>query len=447
MNDHRRFRVVRTIAFAVCLVAAGTTGAADQAATGKARRVGILNAETWESAKGLLPDEFLARYRDGEWWHEIWEPAPDTPLYDADFIAAGKRNAGRYAIGAHGEVVEVATGKQPPFIYGPPFPEIDPADPKAGAKAVWNFAYQSYLLGNTVAYMNLEWVGTNGRERRLSTEVHQRFFDGQPPRYRPRENPQNFLFQQLTNITRPADLQGTVSLTHRFRDPTRRDQVWTYVPALRRVRAVSPVNRSDGFLGSDMSQDDGSYFDGKPEDFEWKLVGEGEVLAMYDRKSVLEGVHAVRALPEGGFMGTDPLTPRFAYQLPESRGLPWRPLDNSVILIRRPVWIVEGIPKDKYYLYGKLVLRFDKESWRGTYNSKYSWTGEIVNSYLPLVGRYFLIGEDWRNFAWAQFTLSQNWKMNRATTSLPDERNPSNKTRIAPEPGTFSVNALMQRGK
>ena len=79
---------------------------------------------------------------------------------------------------------------------------------------------------------------------------------------------------QISAVTGPADLQGTVALTHRFRDPGKRDQVWTYVPALRRVRAVSPSNRSDGFLGSDMSQDDGSYFDGKPEDFEWKLVGE-----------------------------------------------------------------------------------------------------------------------------------------------------------------------------
>jgi len=31
--------------------------------------------------------------------------------------------------------------------------------------------------------------------------------------------------------------------------------------ALRRVRAVSPANRSDGFLGSDMSQDDGAFFE------------------------------------------------------------------------------------------------------------------------------------------------------------------------------------------
>ena len=53
-----------------------------------------------------------------------------------------------------------------------------------------------------------------------------------------------------------------------------------------RVRAVSPANRSDGFLGSDMSQDDGPFFDGKPEDFEWKLVGKRDGLRIVDPGAV-----------------------------------------------------------------------------------------------------------------------------------------------------------------
>jgi hypothetical protein len=57
----------------------------------------------------------------------------------------------------------------------------------------------------------------------------------------------------------------------------------------------------------------------------------------------------------------------------------WRPLASEFVLLKRPVWIVEGTPKDRYYLYGKPLLRFDKESWRGTYNSKYDWQGQILN--------------------------------------------------------------------
>jgi hypothetical protein len=52
------------------------------------------------------------------------------------------------------------------------------------------------------------------------------------------------------------------------------------------VRAVSPANRSDGFLGSDQSQDDGFFFDGKPEDFDWKVVGHKEALRFADPDSI-----------------------------------------------------------------------------------------------------------------------------------------------------------------
>jgi hypothetical protein len=435
-----------------CVVSTGLLIAAHagaEAGGSSAKLVAELNQQTWKIAEELLPEEFLNRYKNGEWRHSIYEPPPDTVFADLDFIAAGKDNLGRYAIGPEGQVVEVATGKQPPFIYGPPFPNIDPNDPQAGTKAVWNFFYQSYLLGNSRNFVNLDWVGTKGMERRMATDVYQKFFDGQPDKYRPAANPQNFLFQQLTTVTTPADLQGTVAMTHRFRDPKQRDAVWTYVPALRRVRAVSPANRSDGFLGSDMAQDDGSYFDGKPEDFTWRLIGDGEVLQLIDRESLLEGKFNLRQLPEGGTEGTDSLRPRFAYQADngDPEGVAWRPLETEFVLIKRPVWIVEGVPKDRYYLYGRIVLRFDKEGWSGTYNSKYDWQGQILNSYMPVYGPYFNIGGEWRRYAAALFTMSQNWKMNRATVSYADPKNPRYQSRISYPDGFFNIDKLMQKGK
>jgi hypothetical protein len=407
----------------------------------------VLNAQTWQQAEGLLPQEFLERYKSGQWEHEVVEAPPGTILADQDFLAAGQRNAGQYGIGAEGQIIETGSGGQPAFIYGPPFPIIDPKDPQAGAKIVWNFFYQSYLLGNSRNYVSLDWVGNAGMQRSISTEVFQRFFDGQPEAYRPPSNPHNQLFQQISGVTAPADLQGTVALTHRFRDPTRRDQNWTFVPALRRVRAVSPANRSDGFLGSDMSQDDGSYFDGKPEDFNWKLIGEGEMLVLIDRASLLEKACQVEKLPSGGFQARDGLQPRFAYQTDHFSGLAWRPLASEFVLLRRPVWIVEGTPKDRYYLYGKILLRFDKESWRGTYNSKYDWQGQILNSYLPVYGAYCQVGGEWRSYAKSFFTMAQNWKLDRATVSRADPKNPVAQSRIQYPEGFFNVDQLARQGK
>jgi len=406
-----------------------------------------LDAQTWEQARGLLPEEFLARYRDGQWVHEVVAAPVGTHFGDQDFLAAGQRNQGQYGLGPGGGIVETGSGTQPAFVYGPPFPIIDTNDPEAGAKVVWNFFYQSYLLGNSRNRVKLDWVGSSGMQRSIATDVFQHFFDGQPEKYRPAANPQNYLFQQVSGVTSPADLDGTVALTHRFRDADKRDQAWTFVPALRRVRAVSPANRSDGFLGSDMSQDDGSYFDGKPEDFTWTLSGEGEMLFLMDRAALLNKECSIKAMPGGGFEGRDGGLPRFGYQEATPVGFPWRPLQSEFVLVRRPVWTVEGVPKDKYYLYGKIVLRFDKESWRGSYNSKYDWKGEILASYLPAFGPFFAVDGEWRSYAKSLFTMAQNFKLDRATVSYADPQHPEQHSRIGFPDGFFNVDQLSRQGK
>ncbi len=137
---------------------------------------------------------------------------------------------------------------------------------------IWNFFYRTWYFGNAANQSQVNWVNRKGLERRTDVEASFRYFDGVPVGDR-EENPLNLLNQFLTVVKTPVDLNGTAALSWRYRDPAKRDSSWSFVPALRRVRAVSPANRSDGFLGSDMSQDDGPFFDGKPEDFTWTLQG------------------------------------------------------------------------------------------------------------------------------------------------------------------------------
>src|SRR5262249_29844364 len=158
----------------------------------------------------------------------------------------------------------------------------------------------------------------------------------------------------------PADLNGTTALTWRYRDTDKRDTNWVYVPALRRVRAVSPANRSDGFLGSDMSQDDGPFFDGKPEDFSWKLIGEAEMFRLVDPLS-FAGQATQVWLPTGGWRSVWPPMAIVGFQDPNWKGIAWAPVNAA--LARRPCWIIEGIPRDKYYLFGKIQLYIDKETY------------------------------------------------------------------------------------
>jgi hypothetical protein len=150
------------------------------------------------------------------------------------------------------------------------------------------------------------------------------------------------------------------------------------VPALRRVRAISPANRSDGFLGSDMCQDDGPFFTGKPEDFTWKLVGEADQLRLVDPIN-LEGKAGNEWLPGGGWRAIWPDMPFIGYMDPDWKGIAWAP--RTAGLAQRRFYVVEGVPKDRYYLFGKLELYVDKVSFQGAWNRKFDWKGELVNSF------------------------------------------------------------------
>src|SRR5437764_4755792 len=73
----------------------------------------MIGADTAEQAEGLMPPEFVDRYKKGEWRHAVGTPKPGTQLMDPEWIAAGKANEGKFTISDEGSIREVATGKQP----------------------------------------------------------------------------------------------------------------------------------------------------------------------------------------------------------------------------------------------------------------------------------------------------------------------------------------------
>ena len=269
----------------------------------------VLGPDTWQQAVGLLPDEFLAAYRRGDYRHRIARYNLDLFGDDPVFRAAIEANEGRYDLDADGTIVDKTTGKPPDYVYAWPFPKIDPADPKAAMKIVWNYFYTLYYGGNAHYRADLVWLGRKGIDRTIAVDAEMKHYDGQHPRFRERENPLDLLTQSLAKVLSPADVSGIVSLSWRYRDADKRDSIWTYVPVLRRVRQVSPADRSDGFLGSDMTQDDGPFFDGKVQDFTWKLVGQKDLLVPFDRLSFEEDAKLQR-LPSGGWRMIIPDRPR-----------------------------------------------------------------------------------------------------------------------------------------
>lgn len=75
----------------------------------------------------------------------------------------------------------------------------------------------------------------------------------------------------------PKSLEGTAFLTHDHPEPGRDDDLWLYLPALRKTRRIAASDRGRAFLATDLS-----YEDVKLEtkvsldDYTWRTVGEEE---------------------------------------------------------------------------------------------------------------------------------------------------------------------------
>jgi hypothetical protein len=409
----------------------------------------MLDQQNWQAAEKLLPPEILKHYQDGGYANRIESWPADVYNWPKDFQEGSKTNVGKYKIGSKGEILDAATGKQPEYIIGFPFPNIDPAEPTAGVQTVWNFFYRTYYFGNLRAESQLNWMNPKALERRVDVNVYFMYYDGVPAAERP-TNPQNYLYQQLVVVRSPADVNGTGSLSWRFRDPQKRDASWAYVPALRRVRAVSPANRSDGFLGSDMSQDDGPFFDGKPEDFDWKFKGEVEQLRIVDPLN-LQGKSGNVWLPTGGWRANWPDTKFIGYMDKEWKGLAWAPKDAG--LAKRRFYVVEGIPRDKYYLFGKLELYFDAISFQGSWNRKFDWRGELLNTLQVMAYNPHTLTRpdgktDWVQGSNQAFQCTEAIKMNRATVAgIKSHPTSGFDGRLTFDKSLFDLDALARHGK
>ncbi len=432
------------------LIAAVTLALGGAVATAQELKAGdMLDQTTWERAKDLLPPEILAHYQKGEYANPIVEWPVDKYTTPEDFLAGSKANEGRFDVGEEGHIIEKATGKQPGYLIGFPFPTIDPQDPKAGIKVLWNFFYRTWYFGDSRNESQLNWINSHALERRTDVDVSFKYYDGVPEKAR-LENPQNYSVQFLNVVKSPADLHGTASLTWRYRDPVKRDSTWTYVPALRRVRAVSPANRSDGFLGSDMSQDDGPFFDGKPEDFTWKLIGEKDQLRIVDPLS-LEGKSDHFWLPHKGWRVNWPDIAFIGYMDPNWKGVGWAP--RSGALAKRAHWVIEGRPKDKYYLYGRLELYVDKNSFHGSWARKFDWKDELLNTYQVMAFNPKKVtrpdGEtDYVQGSNMAFQCAENIKRNQATVAgIKSDPKSGFDSQVEFDANTFDVNSLSRYGK
>ena len=319
----------------------------------------------WEEIQDLLVPSVLNWVKKGEWSLKTGEFDYEWEMADA-FRKASLANEGKYAVDEDGILIEKETGKPPAFVYGFPFPTVDPKDPGAGERIMENNTALRLHFTGFYANSSVKWINEKSLEREVVAGMDLLFYlqrlGGPIP------NPNNFQMQHMTFVMEPFDLRGTVQMSWIYND-NREDTVMAYLPMLRRVRRMTSASRSDPFLGSDFCNDDAYLWAGKDASMKWRYVGEKTVLAPF---TTLEKM-VQKDNPDGSVPKTLPPVEK-GYEVSGWQGIAWAPV--SLVFAPRSCWIVEAIPKNQYYNYGRIIFYVDKFNYQLYYKVIYDRSGE-----------------------------------------------------------------------
>ena len=153
----------------------------------------------------------------------------------------------------------------------------------------------------------------------------------------------------LYPILEPFDLKGIGGLNYRYLDPLRQDDLWLYLPSLRRVRRLSSAQRSEALFGQDIDVDSYGGYAGQIPWFTWKFLGKKPMLASLHG----ENMPPVPCKADGGMTFCEA----------------W---EN-----RPEVLVVEGTPKAEAYAFSKRIIYIDHESFFIVYTDLYDRGGEL----------------------------------------------------------------------
>jgi hypothetical protein len=176
------------------------------------------------------------------------------------------------------------------YVAGQPFPLIDPNDPDAAVKIMWNMDFRPMWtddfdaryfgcvevyekLGNPYKEIDYQLIGHYGAYNEVGrTEV-------EPLPTDPDYKISNIMFRwRAFPWLSPAQLRGSGIIGYRYGDPHRGDDSWSYNPAVRRVRRLDDAIRGDATGTLQFNQDDAEGYNPKIEDYNYRFLGEKNML-------------------------------------------------------------------------------------------------------------------------------------------------------------------------
>ncbi len=311
----------------------------------------VIDRENLEQYREYVHPVMQAWIQEDGWTMKVG-PSQDLSPPQA-FLEATNKYASQVKIGPDGDLKN--------YVADYPFPDIAPDDPQRAIKIMWNWDKRWAVLDQIeLSGVKLVWVGLKGVEREATLAWYQKYWDGRIHLLEDGKhalpNPQGVQYKALAVVTSPYDMAGVANLTVRYLDVNKNDDVWTYVPSIRRVKRISAASRSDSFAGSDFTLDDKQGWDGKVTSMTYKFLGEREMLAV---------MHSPQEYTYYAYEKKD--------QVPNLK--PWVPLD--AVWEVRSFYVMEMVPKEKSYAYSKRIVYIDKVMNAAAYNEDYDRAGKL----------------------------------------------------------------------
>ena len=272
-----------------------------------------------------------------EWGYVV--PVYDTVhdyTFPKEYIEATEKYKGTAKINKQGGLEN--------YTAGIPFP-----NPKSGAEVMWNYEYKHSGDDFFWTQYDIDAISTTGKKKKLIGYYRRIAYQGRvkEPPMPSIPNSDGVAVKEIQGISYPEDLAGLALLTVRYQSATKGDDGWMYIPTIRRVRRISVAQRGDTFGGTDFTWDDYRTFSGKVSDYNWTLVGKKEMYMAY---------HILSNNPK--YLGKIPAPDDLRYEL-------------------REVYVVDGVNKDKDYVYGKRRVYVDADSFAVCSNDLWDRRGQL----------------------------------------------------------------------
>ncbi len=194
------------------------------------------------------------------------------------------------------------------YVAGQPFPLIDANDPDVATKVVWNalwrpistddydlryFDCESVYTGHNKPFFPVEYLQEGhyaGYDLVGRTEVEPIPVD---PDFK---NTNRLWLFLLGPELAPQNERGSSLLRYRYASPTHGDDTWTWEPGTRRLRRLNEAMNSTATGAQTFDPDRYSGFNPKTEQYDYKFIGEKEMLATVDAEHSPE----IRCATDGG---------------------------------------------------------------------------------------------------------------------------------------------------